>query len=136
MRDLARDVDYLDALAPKDREWMTAFLDEYYGATPHGISAPEHIAESNRLRQRMSADLFAVGLRSAGGVADDVAGSVGGPSALDKPQVQALMKRLRELRPEFDETDGRRRARFRSPLAERLFYRLRAQLAALLEGTQ
>lgn len=134
MRDLARDVDYLDALPPEARAWMEDFLDEHYGATPHGIGTTEHLLEANRRSHAQRVDLFAAGLRASGGVPETLGGSVQpGPGGLDSPAAQELLRKLRELRPKFDETDGRRRARFSSPMAEGQFFKLRAQLKALLE---
>lgn len=131
-RELARDVIDPATLPPAEREYYLKFLAEYYGASAHGISAPEHIAESNRRRawdQRQ--DLFSAGLRAPGEV-PDVDGSVGGPSPLDTPEAKALLAKIRAVRPEFDEKDGRRKAKFRSALAERRFYALQKQLKALL----
>lgn len=121
-------------LSTKEREWLTDFLDEHYGATPRGISTPEQVAETNRLRFRLSNDLFAAGLRSG----SEPYGQRATPStldpALDSPKAQELLAKIRAVRPTFDAADGRKRARFASPMAERRFYRLRDQLRELLEG--
>lgn len=132
-RDLARDVVDPDTLPPDAREWYLRFLDEYYSGTPHGISAPEHLAESSRRKSwEAREDLFSYGLRADKPPPDTAGGSDFAPSVLDTPEAQELLRKLREVRPEFDETDGRRRARFKSPLVEQRFHALRAQLQALI----
>jgi hypothetical protein len=128
------DVDYLDKLSAKDRDWMERFIDEYYGATNAGISSAEQIADSDRAKKRASRDLFASGLRADGDQLASVASTpVSVSEELERPEVLAILEELRTLRPGFDDADGRRRARFVSPDAESRFHLLRQKLAVLLE---
>lgn len=132
-RDLARDVVDPETLPPEARDWYLSFLDEYYGATPHGISSPAQIAEANRRRAwDMRQDLFSAGLRASGDLPEFGVTVEYRVEALDAPEAQALLRKIRAVRPEFDATDGRRRARFKSPLAEKRFYALRKKLQEFL----
>lgn len=131
-RDLARDVVELDRLPPAEREWYVKFLDEFYNASNHGISTPEQIAEANRRKFSMRDDLFAAGFRAAEDPPEVGTTAEHRPGALDTPKAKELLRKLREVRPVFVETDGRRRAQFASPLAERRFRTLQRQLQQLL----
>lgn len=137
VREMAQDVDYLDRLSPAARAWYERFQAEYYNGEPGGISSPEHLTETHRRRGwSLKHDLFAAGLRAS---SDEALTSVASEptaerdEALESPEARRLLTELRRVRPEFDATDGRRRARFASPLHERRFNQLQAQLLALLE---
>jgi hypothetical protein len=141
-RDLARDcidpATLPDEIDPRvgmsPRQFYLKFLDEHYNATPQGIGTVAHIREAGRRKQSARVDVFSAGLRASADMPEVASvGVTAATAALESPAAQALLKRLRAVRPEFDGTDGRRRARFKSQRAERLFYQLRAQLAALLE---
>jgi len=126
------DVDYLDKLNTKDREWMQKFLDEYYNAAGTGISSKEQLQEADRGKKRARRDLYSYGLRADGDQLSYLAAEPASVGSEDRPEVLAIMEELRTLRPGFDDADGRKRAQFASPAAERRFYALRSQLSVLL----
>lgn len=133
VRDLV-DVDYLDKLSPEHRSYMQKFLDEFYNADGTGISSRAQIREADRAKKRARRDLYNYGLRADGDQLAHLASETGCDDAdFKRPEVLAIMEELRVLRPGFDDADGRRRARFKSPAAERRFYELRTQLSVLLE---
>lgn len=134
MRDSV-DVDYMDKLPPAEREYMLRFLDEYYNADGKGISNTKQLQEADRAKKRARRDLFSSGLRADGDHLSYVAAEPASVSEeMQRPEVLAILEELRVLRPGFDDADGRKRARFASPTAERRFYALRERLAVLLGG--
>jgi hypothetical protein len=131
--DDAEDYDYLDKLSPADRAWHDRFRDEYHNAAGKGISSKKQLQEADRGKKRARRDLFSYGLRADGEQLTYLAAEpIAVGEALERPEVIAIMEELRTLRPGFDDADGRKRAQFKSPAAERRFYALRTQLSVLL----
>lgn len=135
VRDLATDFDYLDKLNPEEREWFERWRAEYYNGDNHGISAPAHRAESSRVKTRLTRDLYSSGLRADGERLTCIASAptpVAVSEDMQRPEVLAILEELRALRPQFDDADGRRPARFATQDAELRFHTLRAKLQELL----
>lgn len=130
--DEAEDYDYLDKLSPADRAWHDRFRDEYHNAAGKGISSKKQLQEADRSKKRARRDLFSYGLRAEGEQLTYLAAEPAGVGIEERPEVLAIIEELRALRPGFDDADGRKRAQFASPAAERRFYQLRERLAELL----
>lgn len=133
VRDLV-DCDYIDKLSAADRDWMLRFLDAHYNAHAAGVGTDDHIHEADRVKKRLNRDLFVRGRPvSEAALAFIASPPIDADCDMQRPEVLVILEELRTLRPGFDDTDGRRRATFASADAKRRFYKLRAELAALLE---
>jgi hypothetical protein len=137
VREDAEDYDYLDKLSPADRAWHDRFRDEYHNAAGKGISSKQQLQAADRGKKRARRDLFSYGLRADGEQLTYLAAEpIAVGEEVQRPEVLAIMEELRALRPGFDDADGRKRAQFASPAAERRFYALRERLTVLLGGEE
>lgn len=131
------DYDYIDALSPEERKWLSHFSDAYYGGDFRKVDVeewgPEERSDVNRTKNASRTDahtLAAIGIWDADGLTDvaDLAEELESPELDPSPAPEYLEEPLyKEAREDFRKylAPGRRTE---DPKTHPHYYRARSRL--------